>query len=149
MNKGLILIITLLISFSGFAQNEVPYAWMEGSWVGDGFGGTSEEVWSAPADDGTIMGSFRHFKADGSLNFYEFLVLDSTGLRLKHFNPDMTGWETKEDFVTFKMIESTENKLVLKGLVYERVSETEMKISLDLKNKEGEKWTEIFTMRRK
>ena len=47
------------------------------------------------------------------------------------------------------MVEVTDNKIVLKGLVYELVSENEMKISLDLKNKEGKKWTEVFQMKRK
>lgn len=147
--KFLILITLIGVSLIGKAQqNDFPYAWIEGTWVGDGFGGTSEEVWSSPSKDGTVMGSFRHFKGDGSLNFYEFLVLDSTGLRLKHFNPDMTGWETKEDFVTFKKIEFQENKIILKGLVYELKSPDEMEIRLDLKGKDGNKWTEVFTMKR-
>ena len=123
------------------------YSWLQGSWVGDGFGGSSEEIWSKPSADGTMMGVFRHHNQDGTLNFYEFMVLDSTGLRLKHFNPDMLAWESKEDFVHFKAIEFTENKISLKGLVFERKSDKEVEIRLDLK--EGEKkWTEVFSMRR-
>ena len=95
------------------------------------------------------MGTYRHHKGDGSLNFYEFMVMDSTGLRLKHFNPDMTGWETKEDFVHFKAIEFTEDKILLKGLRFERKSDTEMEIRLDLKMKDGSKRTEVFKMKRK
>ena len=148
MKKVSAFIIGIVFSFFTQAQEDVPYAWIEGFWVGDGFGGTSEEVWSAPSADGTIMGTFRHFKGDGSLNFYEFLVLDSTGVRLKHFNPDMTGWETKEDFVHFKAIEFTENMIILKGLTYELKSEGELEIRLDLTNK-GKKWTEVFTMKRR
>ena len=72
MKRITTLFTALLISGFLHAQNDVPYRWIEGTWVGDGFGGTSEEVWSAPSADGTIMGSFRHFKGDGSLNFYEF-----------------------------------------------------------------------------
>lgn len=149
MKRIVTLIAWFIFAFTAYAQKSVPYAWIEGTWVGDGFGGTSEEVWSAPSEDGTIMGTYRHHNGDGSLNFYEFLVLDSTGLRLKHFNPDMTGWETKEDFVHFKLVEFTDTKIILKGLVYELKSEDEMEIRLDLKNKEGKKWTEVFTMRRK
>ncbi len=130
------------------AQEGVPYAWMEGSWVGDGFGGTSEEVWSGPSKDGTLMGSYRHFNADGSLNFYEFLQLDSSGLVLKHFDKDFVGWEEKDEFLFFKMIECTENKVILKGLIFERISETEMKILLKMTTKEGPK-TEVFSMKRK
>jgi hypothetical protein len=124
------------------------YAWLAGSWTGDGFGGTSEEVWSQPSADGTMMGVYRHHKGDGSLNFYEFLVLDSTGLRLKHFTPDLVGWETKEKFVTFELIAFTENKIELKGLVFERTSDSTMEIRLRMRR--GDKVeTEIFKMKRK
>jgi len=134
--------------FCSFAQEKVPYAWISGEWIGDGFGGTSEEVWSQPSADGTIMGTYRHHEGDGSLNFYEFFVLDSTGLKLKHFNANLTGWESKEDFVHFELIAFTKNKIILKGLIYELKSENEMEIYLDLKQGE-KKWTEVFKMRRK
>ena len=147
--KKLQLLLAFTLSFSfAFSQESVPYAWLAGTWTGDGFGGTSEEMWSAPSADGTMMGAYRHHKGDGSLNFYEFLVLDSTGLKLKHFNPDMVSWETKEDFVHFELIEFTENKIVLKGLVFERKSDTEMEIRLSMKSGE-KKWTEVFSMTRK
>lgn len=133
---------------SGQNAAQYPYSWITGTWVGNGFGGISEEVWSEPSSDGVIMGSFRHTSLEGSINFYEFFLLDSTGLKLKHFNPDFSGWEEKEKFVHFKMIEVTENAIILKGLVYERLSDTEMEIRLDLK--EGDKkWTEVFKMQRK
>ncbi|WP_370088236.1 DUF6265 family protein [Ekhidna sp.] len=148
--KKLILTSALLLIFSACMSQtkDVPYAWLAGNWVGDGFGGISEEVWSQPSADGTMMGTYRHHKGDGSLNFYEFMVMDSTGLRLKHFNPDMVGWETKEDFVHFKAIEFTEDKIILKGLVFERKSDTEMEIRLDLNNGD-KKWTEVFKMKRR
>lgn len=148
MKKCILIIQMALTSWVGFGQNTVPYAWLAGEWVGDGFGGTSEELWSLPSADGTMMGTYRHHKGDGSLNFYEFMVMDSTGLRLKHFNPDMVSWETKEDYVHFELIEFTENKILLKGLVFERVSDSEMEIRLDLKNGD-KKWTEVFKMKRK
>ncbi|MEO1253468.1 MAG: DUF6265 family protein [Bacteroidota bacterium] len=147
--KTLQTIFLLLIASGTLAQGKnVPYAWLAGNWVGDGFGGTSEELWSKPSADGTMMGTYRHHKDDGTINFYEFMVMDSTGLRLKHFNPDMVGWETKEDFVHFNAIEFTENKIVLEGLVFERKSDTEMEIQLAMR--EGDKrWTEVFKMKKK
>ncbi|WP_436514539.1 DUF6265 family protein [Ekhidna sp. To15] len=148
--KKLLLLLTLSVFSNSvaFGQETVPYAWLAGTWTGDGFGGTSEEMWSEPSADGTMMGTYRHHKGDGSLNFYEFMVMDSTGLRLKHFNPDMMAWETKEDFVHFKLIEFAENKIVLKGLVFELKSDTELEIRLDLKDGD-KKWTEVFKMTRK
>lgn len=121
------------------------YSWLAGHWIGDGFGGVSEEVWAPPAD-GTMMGMYRHIK-DEKLVFYEFLLLDKEGLRLKHFNPDLKGWETRDEFVTFPMVEFTPNKLTLKGLTFEKKSDTEMEIRLRLKR--GDKVsTEVFQMRR-
>jgi len=147
MKKQLTIFLIGWVSLA-YAQEEVPYKWLQGHWVGDGFGGTSEEVWSAPSTDGTMMGCYRHFKADGSVNFYEFLLLDSAGLRLKHFNPNFEGWEEKEDFLHFKKLEVTKTKVILQGLIYERISDDEMKIYLDMKAKDGKR-TEVFTMRRK
>ncbi len=122
------------------------YTWLAGHWTGDGFGGTSEEVWTMP-ENGVMMGMYRHHGADGKLVFYEFLTLDKEGMRLKHFNPDMTGWETKEKFVSFAFVEATPDKLTFKGLVFERKSDTEMEISLRL-NRSGKIETEVFHMKR-
>ena len=153
-----ITIILLGLLFLGSPQTEkesektfniYDYAWLEGTWVGDGFGGSSEEIWSAPSEDGTMMGVYRHHNADGSLNFYEFLVLDETGLRLKHFTPDLVGWETKEDFLTFKMVEYTKDKITLKGLSFERKSKNDLEIRLKMRMGDGELTTEVFTMKRK
>lgn len=121
------------------------YQWLAGSWIGDGFGGISEETWSLPVD-GTMMGMYRHHK-DGKILFYEFLLLDETGMRLKHFNPDLTGWEDKEGMVTFEMISFSKTKLEMKGLVFELKSENEMEIRLRL-NENGEVRTEVFKMKR-
>jgi hypothetical protein len=132
----------------GQTKDTPSYSWLAGSWTGNGFGGTSEEMWSQPSEDGTMMGTYRHHKGDGSLNFYEFMVMDSTGLRLKHFDPDMKAWETKEEFVHFNAVKFTEDKIVLKGLTFERKSDTEMEIKLDLKDGD-KKWTEVFKMTRK
>lgn len=121
------------------------YTWLAGHWVGDGFGGISEEVWALPAD-GTMMGMYRHVK-DGKLVFYEFLLLDKDGLRLKHFHSDLKGWETKDEFVSFPMVEYSASKLVLKGLTFEKKSDTEMEIRLRLR-RGGKVETELFQMRR-
>ncbi|HMB63513.1 MAG TPA: DUF6265 family protein [Eudoraea sp.] len=155
---GILLISAALLVMESFVGKETTkshkisadfdiddYTWLAGHWVGDGFGGTSEEVWALPAD-GTMMGMYRHVK-DEKLVFYEFLLLDKDGLRLKHFHPDLRGWEAKDDFVTFPMVEYSPDKLVLKGLTFEKKSATEMEIRLQLRR--GEKVeTEVFKMRR-
>ena len=149
--SALMLVCTIALATSDPDKKKFDindYAWLAGSWTGDGFGGTSEEMWSPPSADGTMMGVYRHHKADGSLNFYEFLVLDSTGLRLKHFTPDLVGWETKEKFITFEMVDFTKDKIELKGLVFERKSKNELEIRLRLKYGDEVK-TEVFKMKRR
>jgi len=146
------ILFLLLFSFLVPAPDglsEAPaYAWLEGSWVGDGFGGTSEEVWSAPSADGTMMGVYRHHKGDGSLNFYEFLTLDAKGMHVKHFTPELKAWEEKEDYHTFEMISADEHSINMKGLTFELISTNEMRIELKMQDSEGTISTEIFSMRR-
>jgi len=156
MNKikiiRLILISTLLltaaISESINVEEAPAYSWIQGSWVGDGFGGYSEELWSPPGLDGKVMGTYRHYNADSSLNFYEFFVLDEEGLYLKHFNPDMTGWEEKSDHLTFEMISFDDKTIELKGLKYEYLPPDSMNIYLKMKTKDGGVRTEVFHMKR-
>ncbi len=121
------------------------YSWLVGHWTGDGFGGVSDEVWSTPSD-GVMMGMYRNIQ-DGKVAFYEFITLDETGMKLKHFQPDMEAWEEKADFVHFELIEATANKLSFKGLSFELKSENEMEIALKMKNN-GKIETEYFHMKR-
>ncbi len=121
------------------------YDWLVGHWKGNGFGGISEEIW-LPAVDGTMMGMYRHSK-NGKITFYEFLLLDKDGLKLKHFHPDLKAWEEKDDYVTFEKQAFEQDKIRLKGLEFERVSDKKLQIRLQLKD--GDKtWTEVFDMER-
>ncbi|RED98929.1 hypothetical protein C7460_109121 [Marinoscillum furvescens DSM 4134] len=134
----------LLISISSMAQD---FSWLTGRWVGPGFGGVFEEVWSEPDVNGHLMGMFRYADSAGAVQFYEFWVLDETGLKLRHFNPDFTAWETKDEFIDFSMIKSTQGLLELKGLIYELIGEDQLKISLDLKHGDTVR-TEVFILKR-
>lgn len=131
-------------------QNDVPiHAWLEGSWEGDGFGGRSEEIWSAPSPEGKMMGVYRHHKGDGSLNFYEFLVLDERGMHLKHFTPELHAWEEKEEYLTFEKIRYVRDSLIFKGLEFHYLPPDSMRIYLKMRNAEGQVRTEVFNMKRK
>jgi hypothetical protein len=97
--------------------------WMVGYWTGPGFGGECEEVWM-PGKDSHMVGTFR-FWMDEELVFSEFMNLvqegESISMKLKHFNPDLTGWEEKEEWTTFRLIELSENKVSFHGLTIERI----------------------------
>lgn len=138
----------LLIASTSMAQKAPKYAWLAGSWEGDGFGGKSEEVWSAPDENGVMMGMFRHYNSDGSFNFYEFMVLDEDGLKLKHFSEELEAWESKSDYVNFKMKNYDKKTIELKGLTFHFFKPDSMEIHLNMKNESGE-YTEIFHMKRK
>ena len=68
------------------------------------------------------MGMFRHFKADGSVNFYEFYVIaeheGSLTQRLKHFSLPLSSWEEKDEFVEFPLVAIEENAVYFDGLSY-------------------------------
>lgn len=70
-------------------------AWLVGDWAGPGIGGAeSAETWLPPSG-GTMVGVFVQEKGDGSLHFTEHMYMAEEGgsltLKLKHFNPDLTG----------------------------------------------------------
>jgi len=124
--------------------------WLVGHWIGDGFGGISEEIWTRPVD-GAMMGMYRHIK-DGKVNFYEFMnIVEIEGkieMRIKHFNNDLTGWEEKDKYMTFPFIKANENYFEFDGLIFHKLSEKDMQITLVIGDKEGNTRTEVFTFTR-
>ncbi len=97
-------------------------AWLTGDWIGEGFGGVLEESWSAPAG-AQMVGHFRMVQ-DGVPQFYEFLAIEEYegGLRyrVKHFNPDLTGWEEKNEAHTFAFVSAMPDELHFDGLILRR-----------------------------
>jgi len=125
-------------------------AWLAGSWRGTGLGGFSEETWSRP-EGGIMVGTYRLVK-DGKPFFYEMMwLLETEGtliLRLKHFNPDLTGWEEKDKTVDFKFVKKDGNRLYFSGLTLEQASKNELNIYLALRQRDGTLKEEAFKMKR-
>ena len=126
-------------------------AWLAGRWVGEGLGGTMDEVWSEPAG-GAMVGYFRLVR-DGKPVFYEIMTLieseGSVEMRLKHVNPDMTGWEEKADFVTFKLAKLEKEAVYFNGLTFKRTAPDRVEIYLALRNRtDGTVREEKFAMSR-
>jgi hypothetical protein len=126
-------------------------SWLVGRWHGEGLGGTVDEAWSEPAG-GSMVGHFRLVK-DGKPVFYEIMtVLEVEGsleLRLKHVNPDMTGWEEKMNFVTFKLARLEPDSVHFNGLTFRRAGRDRVEIYLALRNRDdGSVREEKFTMAR-
>ena len=139
MKKAILYLFMITFSVTSFAQDKKPKLedlnFLTGFWIGDGFGGVSEEMWS-PASGGSVTGTFKHIM-NGKTTFMEFMdisvVNDTIRLQLKHFNPDLVGWEDKKDNVSFTLLSTSPNKAIFKGLTYELISEDELKITLKMK----------------
>jgi hypothetical protein len=82
--------------------------WLVGQWVGEGIqGAPAMESWLPPTGP-TMVGTFVQETSEGTIMFTEHLYLmEEQGtlvLRLKHFNADLTGWEEKDDMLTFRLV---------------------------------------------
>lgn len=117
-------------------------AWLAGRWVGEGFGGQMEESWTPPVG-GQMVGHFRYWR-DGQPQFYEFLMMDvvegGVRMRVKHFNPDMVGWEEKAEWVTFEPVSAGPDAIIFNGLEIRR--EGADRIVMTLRLRRGETVTE-------
>ncbi|MCA0132177.1 DUF6265 family protein [Winogradskyella alexanderae] len=134
-----IIILCALISFTLNSQEKLDpklenIAWIAGTWRGEAFGGITEEIWSEPSG-GSMMATFKLIN-DGKVTFYEIEVIreieNSLVLQLKHFGPDLKGWETKDETVDFPLKEITDNKVVFEGMSFERISDAEMNVYVDI-----------------
>ena len=123
--------------------------WLVGHWKGTGLGGVSEEMWAEPAG-GVMMGMYR-LVISGKPSFYEFIHLaeenGSLVMKLKHFNADLTAWEEKERFVTFRLVKLGPDAAYFDGLTMRR-SVNELQIFLALRDKEGKVREEEFRLER-
>jgi hypothetical protein len=128
-------------------------SWLEGSWEGPGISGApATEVYSAPAG-GQIVGHFRQMKADGSPMFYELMIIDEKDrklrYRLKHFTPDLTGWEEKSEVREFPFTRRVGDKWDFSGLTLERTGPDSMTASVVAGGADGVKQVLEFRYQRK
>ncbi|MGE0128387.1 MAG: DUF6265 family protein [Blastocatellales bacterium] len=126
-------------------------AWLAGAWTGVGLGGISEEMWSAPRG-GAMLGTYRLIKDDKPV-FYELItVVEEQGslvFRLKHFNPDMTGWEEKDKTVDFPLVAKEKGVIHFRGLSFRQEGEDAMTIFLAIRNRnDGSLREETFRLTR-
>lgn len=145
--KKIAVTLLVLMSFNSFSQTKTTLepklencAWIAGNWKDDAFGGQVEEHWSEPSG-GSMMATFKLIN-DGKVSFYEIEIIreveNTLILQLKHFDNDLKGWETKNETVDFPLKEITENKVVFEGMTFEKLSDNEMNVFVDIKNDEGE-----------
>lgn len=125
--------------------------WIAGNWKGEAFGGITEENWSEPSG-GSMMATFKLIN-DGKVSFYEIETISEVNnsllLRLKHFNNDLKGWETKDETVDFPLIRVTKNKAIFEGMIFESVDENNMIVYVAIEQKDGKTITIPFNYTKK
>ncbi len=124
--------------------------WLAGRWVGEGLGATVEEVWLPPVGD-AMTGVFRLVR-EGRVDFYEIVTLaeeeGSLVLSLKHFHPDLTGWEERDEVVRFPLVHHDADTWWFDGLTIQRAGPDDMRIWVAL-GREGDRPREaLFAYRR-
>lgn len=124
-------------------------AWLVGSWHGPGLGGETDEIWLPPVG-GAMPGMFR-FVQDGAPVFYEIWAMreveGSLVLELKHFDPDMTGWEERDEMTRFHLVRVEDQTAYFGGLTYQISDPDTLRIWLAL-CEGGEVREHSFVLRR-
>ncbi|MEM7432842.1 MAG: DUF6265 family protein [Pseudomonadota bacterium] len=114
-------------------------SFLVGSWAGPAFGGTFEEVWNPPSA-GSMVGMFK-FMGDDAVGFYEIMLIvqeeDSLNLKVKHFNPDFSAWEEKEDYVNFRLVRVELDAVYFSGLTFKKISDDEIHAYIAFKSEAG------------
>ena len=124
--------------------------WMAGSWEGNALGGSVKEVWTK-TEGGVMIGMFFLAK-DNKPVFSEYLnfMVDEGELflKLKHFNPDLTGWEEKDDLVSFRFIKKDGNRYYFQGLTFENAGKDAFNIYLAMRRKDKTYSEAVFKLKR-
>jgi Domain of unknown function (DUF6265) len=129
--NAILQLLTLTASATASPPSTISdLAWLEGSWEGQGIGGAPAiEVYSKAAD-GKMVGHFRQLTADGKVMFYELITIEETGgslsYNLKHFGPDLTGWEEKSEVRRFALSAISAQRWEFSGMTYERTGPNSM-----------------------
>jgi len=147
-----------LITVSAFSQNTLKFnvengspkatindvSWISGYWLGEAFGGVTEEIWSNPLGN-SIMGSFK-LVVDGNIQFYELCTISEENetliFRLKHFHSDLKGWEEKDERLESQLVKIEGNRAYFNDFTFERISDNELNIFVVFKDKD-DKETEM------
>jgi hypothetical protein len=119
-------------------------SWIAGHWRGELFGGVVEEIWSPPFG-GAMMGMFKHV-VDGEITFYEFMTIvqesGSLVLKLKHFDSDMTAWESKKKTINFPLVKITQEAVFFDAYTFQRIDANTIQCYLRTQRK-GREMTEV------
>ena len=87
-----------------------------------------------------MMGMFRLVR-DGKVSFYEMLTIAETDgsltMRLKHFHPDMKGWEQKDEVREFRLVRADEKGAWFEGMTLQRDGSDRIVAVVAIRAKDG------------
>ena len=126
--------------------------WLTGQWVGAGIDGApAQEVYSAPAG-GALAGHFVQQDGEGGVAFYEILQIAELGgslvYRLKHFGPDLAGWEEKAEVVAFPLVAIEGEALYFDGLTVRKDGADGLISAVQVEQSDGTTAEYVFRYRR-
>lgn len=113
-------ILTLMEGQRSPEAQPQDFAWLEGSWSAEIWDGTADEVWLPLVAD-MMMGTFR-FYSENTMAFMELFIIRREGqsviLQVKHFNPDLNGWEEKDESENFSLVYTEPHRAYFDGITY-------------------------------
>lgn len=87
-----------------------------------------------------MMGTYRVLKDEG-VAFYELITISEEDgtliLRLKHFHSDLTGWEERDEVVTFPLVKLGPTDAYLDGMTFRRSGEDKLEVFVRRRSDEG------------
>ena len=87
------------------------------------------------------LGKVLRLTRDGAPVFYELIFIDVVDgglrMRLKHFNPDYTAWEEREEWTTFEPVSFSADEIVFSALTIRRVGEDQITMTLRMRRDGG------------
>lgn len=122
------LALFLIVISAAAAQqpaNARDFSWLTGSWRADSSRGLCEEIWSAPAPDGGLVGMFR-LTRNGVALLYQLLTIETDRkepvLFMRHFKRTLKSIDSES--LVFAITRQDEGEIVFEGTTTEGIKTT-------------------------
>ncbi|MEX0899504.1 MAG: DUF6265 family protein [Gammaproteobacteria bacterium] len=114
--------------------------WLACSWRGTGLDADAQLTFAPPLG-GSMMGMFKSADEERVI-FYELIVIGEfdgeMAVRLKHFRPDMTGWEMHDRWMEFKLLDAVHGRLAqFDGLSFRLEDDGSMRATVLSRQRDG------------
>ncbi|MFA6208904.1 MAG: DUF6265 family protein [Candidatus Obscuribacterales bacterium] len=151
--------IGTLSTFADTNYSLAALSFMCGTWRGASESHSSivEEYWSE-ADGNTMIGCYRSIKGSDT-TFYELLVIqkvpDGIELKMKHFDRELVGWESKEKAQVCRLTSLSADEATFEGvnegestkIVYRKTAPHSMTVAVDIFNVQDKNKDDIKKLR--